>query len=601
MSTQDVLIPCRRFDVDVTIGAHDGLSVIEQLLLRGIAAGSSTVDHLANAFGVPPRLVLDCAIDLLGRGLIESLADGALAAHDTVLDVMGDPSTPRKDWYLNFQSGHLPDPQSIPLVQELVAGEVFLARRIPPVDRERLPMMPENADVPDIDEIPRGILLAAVTHAMRTRTQADPTSDLRDVVPRLPRNARIQQVHIRRSGPLGGPANHVSVRRMMLLAHISGEHRGDDTPPRIRVVGPSAIPRLVRSRIGSALDGLWFRGFGRGHSQFFDRISARISSPASEDADAVLAPHLSLARLDDALAMHAEPARKHDVLVEICDEVRPALEQLGNHIAAVDVVTGSAITFRTEALQALSDAQQQVVLACPWIRQLGRAADLQDAILGALRRGVNVVLVWGIDTKALDPSDPATAFIATTQRDARQWPGGLVLATHGAHSHAKVIAQDLDRVLVSSANYLNTDAAKPDREAGLLLRLLDDDCASLPAQSVLAWARRLLPDYLVQERCVDAPILLGRAERRAPFQLGTPILPPQTDLGHVGLDAWTRAWHRRRDELAETAELAQRAVVPVLDAQHRDLFVRAAATAKRRLAVASHRVTTHGLSEQLVT
>jgi hypothetical protein len=63
----------------------------------------------------------------------------------------------------------------------------------------------------------------------------------------------------------------------MLLAHISGEHRGDDAPPRIRIVGPSAIPNWVRNSIGSVLDGLWLRGFGRGQGQFFDRIAGRLS------------------------------------------------------------------------------------------------------------------------------------------------------------------------------------------------------------------------------------------------------------------------------------------------------------------------------------
>jgi hypothetical protein len=574
--------------------------VVEQLLLRGVAAGASTVDVLAEALELPQRLVLDAAIDLLARSLVETTPEGTLEVHATVAAAMGDPSLPKRDWFLGFQSAEIPDPQPIPLLQDLVAGEVFLARKLPPIDRVRLPVMPENSDVPDIDEIPRGVLLAAVTHAMRARADARPKDDLREVVPRLPRNARVLQVHLRRSGPAGGPASHVAVRRAMLLAHIEGESRGDHAPPRINVLGPGAVPRWVRRSIAFALDGLWMRGYGRGQDQFFDRVARRFSLPANPEAEAVHSPDQTIAKLDDLLSAQGDPAQRHDALLIACDEARPAVEHLASHVADAEVIAGPAALFREEALRALREAQQQVVLACPWIRQLGRAEDFQDALRGALQRGVNVVLVWGIDDSRLEASDPTTTFLTATEQDARGWPGAFVLASRGAHSHAKVIARDLDWVLVSSANFLNSDPAKQDREVGVRLSLASDDSVSLPAQSVLSWVRRMIPDYLVQERCVEAPLLLGRVERRVAFALGTPIMRPQMDLGEVGVAAWSAAWQGRRNELGEAAVLGRSAVVPVYDAQHRDLFVRAAATAKRRFGVASHRVTTHGLSDQVV-
>lgn len=388
---------------------------------------------------------------------------------------------------------------------------------------------------------------------------------------------------------------------MMILAHVEGEPRGDDEPPRINILGPAAVPRRVRKSIASALDGLWLRGFGRGQEQFFDRVARRFSLPTRLEAEAVHSPDQTLARLDELLSAEGDPVQAHAALLAACDEARPAIEQLASHVADAEVMVGPAALFREEALKALRDARQQVVFACPWIRQLGRAEDLQDAFRDALQRGVNVVVVWGIDESRLEASEPATAFLATTEQDARGWPGALILASRGAHSHAKVIAQDLDWVLVSSSNFLNSDPSKRDREVGVRLSLAADESVSLPAQTVLSWVRRLIPDYLVQERCVEAPLLLGRLERRVPFAFGTSIMSPQTELGDVGLGAWRAAWQTRRTELAEAVLLGREGVMPVFDAQHRDLFVRAAATAKRRFGVASHRVTTHGLSEQVVS
>jgi phosphatidylserine/phosphatidylglycerophosphate/cardiolipin synthase-like enzyme len=599
MTTVDALLPCRLFDVEVSLGAHDGLSVVEQFLLRAIATAATTVDELATAFALPQRLVLDTLIDLLGRGLVDTTDDGRLEAHASVLGAMGDPAQPKPEWFKRFQSANLPEPQVLHLVQDLVAGEVFRATRFPQTDRAGLPAMPESAFVPEIADIPRTTLLAAVTHALRDKGGADATrGGLREELARIPTGARVLEVHPRRAGPVGGPSSHIAFRRAMLPIQLIGEERGEDQPPRIAVTSPVTIPRWVRKSIASALDSLWHQGYGRGPGQFFERIESRLIQSPTADRDMLATPAEILRQFQASFSSSDAPEQQHLHRAVACDHARPALEYLASHACRARVVEGTAGTFRAEAIAALNAARQQVVLACPWLRELGRAVDMQEAVRGALQRGVNVVLVWGIRSDAHEEDD-AQPFLSQTEIESRSWPGALVLASKSAQSHAKAIIQDLDIVTVCSANFLNATATKRGREVGVQIMLGDGNRVSLPAQSVLTGLRRLIPDYIVQARCLQAPLVFGREEATAPFTIGPRILPPQLDIGEIGVHTWQTAWDATRDHLVAAAESARTAAEPIFDAQHRELFVWATATGARRIGIASHRVSPHGLSDQV--
>lgn len=595
MTTVDALLPCRLFDVEVSLGAHDGLSVLEQFLLRAIATETSTIDGLATAFALPQRLVLDTVIDLLGRGLVDVMGDGRLEAHASVVEAMGDPAQPTADWFKCFQSASLPEPQVLYLIQDLVAGEVFRATRFPRTERTGLPAMPENALVPEIADIPRATLLAAVTHALRDKGGADATmGGLKGDLPRMPPGVRVLEVHPLRAGP----SSHIDFRRAMLPVQIVGEDRGEDQPPRIAVTSPLTVPRWVRKSIASALDSLWHQGYGRGSGQFFDKLASRLTQLPTSDRDMLATPSDVLRRFQDAFSSGDTPEEQHIRRAAACDQARPALEHLAGHACHARIIQGTARTFREQAIAALKSAKQQVVLACPWLRELGRAADLQEAVRHALQRGINVVLVWGIDSKAQDASD-VLAFLSRTETESRGGPGALVLANRGAQSHAKAIVQDLDVVTVCSANFLNASATKRVREVGVQILLDGSDRVSLPAQAVLVGLRRLIPDYVVQARCLQAPLAFGREEATAAFALGPTILPPRLDIGELGVHPWQVAWDATRDQLVAAAESARTAAEPVFDAQHREFFVWAAATGARRIGVATHRVSPHGLSHQI--
>lgn len=598
--SQDALLACRRFSVEVTLGPHDGLTIIEQFVLRSILLGADRVESLVGVLGLPPRMLLDTSIDLLSRGLIDVAPDGPLEVHSSVKEAIGDPTLPRKDWYLVFQSADLPEPRLITLFQDLVAGEVFLARRLPILERQRLPMMPENADVPDLDEIPQGILLSAVTQALRSRAPVDPQGDLQGEVPVLPRDARVLRVRLRRSGPSGGPVSHVDTSRVLVPVQIQVRDRGDLEPPDVRILGPSLIPSRARRTIESTLTHLWLREFGRGPDQFFDRINKSLMVAADEDVAPLVDPNVAINHFDTMLTDSVKPPdQKHKELMLLDSAIGPTLEDLARQAAFSEVIAGTANQFRSAALEALENAKQQVVLACPWIRQIGRSAELQDALRNAIRRGLTIVLIWGIDRNPAPDLDPAWVFLRELELESRKTTGALLFSRRGAISHAKVIISDMDWALVSSCNFLNTDSDRRTREIGIRIRN-GDDGVPLPLQTVLAWTRRLLPDYRVRERCLDSPLLFNRTEARQPTPVGENILPPQLDLGTIGLQAWDSAWQRRRSEFGELHQLTRSAVVPIIDARHREILVHAISHANSRIGIVSHQVTIHGFSESIV-
>jgi len=280
-------------------------------------------------------------------------------------------------------------------------------------------------------------------------------------------------------------------------------------------------------------------------------------------------------------------------------ELWSSLEVLSGHGCESHVVSGTARAFLDAAFEALRDAKQQVLLCCPWVRKLGRSSELQAALKDAVRRGITVVLVWGIDRSPAPDVDPAWNFLRELERDARQQDGALLFAARGAESHAKLIVADMTWGLVSSCNFLNSDPDRNTKEVGVRISS-SGGAVPLPLQAMLSWARRLLPDYRIRERCLDAPLLFGMTEVRLAPPLGLTVLPPQTDLGAIGLQAWTAAWERRRSEFEAMRGPARLAVLPITDARHREILIDAVSRAQARIGIASHQVTIHGFSESLL-
>lgn len=598
MRLQAVLIPARRFEVEVLLGPHDGLSLVEQYILRSVALGARTIDSVAKTLGVPERIILDAIVDLLSRGLVDVSNGGALAAVERVSAAMGDPSAPTSDWFLAFQSARLHEPRTVSLVQDLVAGEVFSLSRVP-LDRERLPMMPMNQNIRAIDELPLGTLVSAVMNAMRkARRSADTASrdDLRDEP--LPKDARILGVRLARTAGGLGTSGTVAARGMSILAQVAVTSRGTDDPPRVAIVEPLGVPSHVRRSISSTLDDLWARDLGRGDGQFFARVETHTDSWDDEQVPRFASPEPMLERIASLIDSTSEDwTERHRELANLERQLRDTGEQLATFRATAQFVAGAPGVFRKAALDALGSANEQVILACPWIGQLGRDPEWIDAIRDAIERGVKVILVWGIKAGATHDDDPAWRALTKL---ALERPQGLVFAERGAGSHAKLIVRDASWALVTSCNYLNASADRRRRDVGAELRSVDGT-VPLALQSVLSWARQLIPDHSLRERCVDSPVLFGLRESRPDLPLVVESISlPNLLFGNVGIETWKRTWRARLVELGGLTTGPCSAVVPIFDAQHRDVLLHAIEQSRTRVLIESHRVSGFGLTRPVV-
>ncbi len=472
--------------------------------------------------------------------------------------------------------------------------------RIPPLERQRLPLMPENTTVPAPDELPAGVLLTAVTQAMRARRARDAAGSELQGDP-LPRDARILNVRVRRAKGPTNSGGHVGSQRLLLQSVINATERSEDEPPRVTILEPVGLPTLVRRRISSALDDLWMRGFGRGSGQFFQKIKVAGPSTEEDELAIVALPTAVIARMGALLASDApDPTTVHAEFAALEARARPAVELLAAYSAEPTLVSATAAGFQDAAIRALGTAKQQVVLACPWIGQLGNPGRIQEAFRSALERGTNVVLVWGIDTGP-PVVDASWRFLQRLADDTRPSSGSLIFASRGAGSHAKAIVCDLEWAVVSSCNFLNASGDRKTNELGVHLRSGPDGVVPLGLQAILAWIRRIIPDYRVQERCLDDPMLFGRSERRGSVLLDVqPVAPPNLLFGATGVATWRRACESRTSYVRGLAAAASGAAVPIHDGEHRELLVQAISAATKRLRINSHRVTTRGLSEPLV-
>lgn len=591
-ASQAVFLPCRRFEVEVLLGPHDGLTLVEQSVLRAAAAGAGTLEAIEQTLGLPPRMVLDVAVDLLSRGILEASGAG-FSVHEGLVAAIGDPEHPRPDWFLEFQSGSPPEPRRVSLIQDLVAGCVFSAPRTPPPDRRGLPTMPPG-DVAAVDEIPASTLLAAVTTAIRTQRRSQRTEDLHGDDP-LPGDARVLDVKLVRGG---GAASIVNVRGFQVQAMISVRPDDDGEPPRITMLEPQAMPSQVRRKIATALEHLWARGLGRGDGQFFDLVAtdSGVTVVQLESRAQAVSPHGAIQVFDVAVQdASSAPEERQRRLVDAERDARAALEALAPHSARAELIAGVARDFRKTAIEALASAKQQVVLACPWLGQLGRTGDLQDAIRDALGRNVVVVLAWGIDGST--PIDEGAGRFLASIKDV----GPLVLADRGCSSHAKIVACDLDWLVLSSSNFLNSAEDAGMREVGLRIRGPSDGSVPISIQTIVGWLRRSLPDFRLRPLVADDPALFAAKCARVPLIVDVPeISAPHVDLGELGINVWKNAWQERRVQLQELLGDAQRACVAVFNREHRDLLIAAIAGASQRLLLESHRVSSGGLSEYVV-
>ena len=613
MTVTEIAIPCRRFSLLVHFGPEEGLGVLEQYVLRAIAAGASGIRQLEVALQLPHRMVLDVCIDLLRGGYVSvDRGSGRLAVAPAALEAMGAPESPQKDWQRDLTSTAPPEPREYRLMQDLVSGSLFPAVAPPPKGR-RYPVAPVNLDVPRVEEIPKTDLMLAVALAVRSRQESPEAEDRGSEVERtryLRRHHVIDVTIPRRGGPTADPNGEVnSVRAQLIVAAHPRMTDGDEVPaPVFRIVGPTHLPAQIRRMIALGLTNLWESGVAREPEQFFAKLRFDEGDPA-EVAEGppltITSPAARLRNLKDLIIAADDRAREHEVITEADRSADAEITAVTGYAAQVEVVEGAA-AHHDLAMQALRTAQDQVVLACPWVGQLATNDDLRAALAEAVSRGVRIHLLWGV-TKQERHADAfkGGAWEFLSKFAPGKEAGCIYVADRPSGCHAKLIVRDLDWAVVTSCNFLNSARDRETQEVGVrvlarssrvdaLAKAKDGDWTLADRRPVVArsvietvdWARLVLPDYRLRRSISSDPVLFGRREDMSAVQLGGDVVAPDPS-NPLSVTFWKEAWSRRLREHQKRLDVVGVMALPVRDAEHRQLLLYALASANRRVVVAS--------------
>lgn len=564
-------VPCRMVTLKLQVGPEDGATTLEQLVIKAIGTGLSSVPQLAELFVTPYRVVMDVVVSLWGRGLLSiDLQSGGLHLSDAVRDTIGTSSDatavePKTEMYLYepITGGFFPEKEG-------------LARA--PYGTLRVPL---NENVRPSDLPPRE-LLAAVQSAMRRSGRG---SGYR---------RRILDVSF------GNP-----------LLHPPREVRWLNVPVQVRVDGDTE--RLAVSLVDA--DRRWttraqdrFRVFvaqladDQPQHSLIQKLRGRaaVTLLEPESAERLLADMAAQAERLCGLE-HAQTAQAQQRLARQARQLQDQSANLVRSRAAVTRVEraqGHAWVLR----DLLESAEKQVVVVTPSIRYPALSGLLHD-LDAALARGVRLVLCWG---RAVDDTLPPEVRTALAELE-RSHGSRLVLGQESSRTAACVVVQDNRRAFVGSHSALEVvDGSGAGPALGVLIEPSPHGPGAPEAvRDLLLWARDTVFPWRTTEPVLtrdDAFSPLAEDDGPAvpsPDDLPLPD-PPEDDTPELRR-IWADSWREHHAALAAAVRQATEetpSVDLVRDGTHEDLLWQALHGAVRRLVVADDRLTPHGASER---
>ncbi|MFF0609797.1 hypothetical protein ACFYUD_14140 [Nocardia tengchongensis] len=619
-----IYVPCATVEVRVRLGYQETLTSVEQIVLRAVHAGAATLDELCHCLGINRRLTLDAVQDLWRTGylhLIKSYAglevsrEVARRIEARTLDQMesAETLTDVREVMIDKLSGHV-----MPLAKPF-HDNLGTARRnfaVPVINQPTRP-----------GEIPKHELLGAIERGLANEENE--------------RNAGT------------GPAD--TRRRRALGAYLNNTHPGPTgvrwIPLDIQVATDPDTDQLIVSVVGNRLPE---RHRYEASRQLTHLVARRPLEPFSQTLRAHAAPGLisapSIARAIDRLRDQTATAatipagRRSDWHGELAANYRQLgglIDEQAHAEAAARIVTGPA---HTDELRRLieKEARDQLVLVCPWI-----GYDALNALLPSLRialkRGVQVVILWGIDyngklddreagllyqlalhcgARILGPlTDDAAADGGHTPKRDNNQTGSLIapwllVPDSAARTHAKLAIADDHTALVTSWNILSKPV--PKAEMGVLISTPEGapDRGSDSIRAILRWARSTV-GYEMSRLMLVAEHDFTRTAVRAgpddpqhnPTGWAMPRFTPapeapgegQDDNSRAAAQHWSDAWRHVVEHAAREVDMRTHPPVNVvLDAAHQLLLWEALRTARNRLVITSDQLSSRVVDDNLI-
>ncbi len=583
-ATVEIFVPCRVFRVKTRMGPVEALSPIAELLIRAVHEGIVEFHKLSALFSLGDRVMLDLVFDLWRdghlvidtfRGLVALTAPTARLAASHRLD-LAQPSGIREE--------------SREVMQERLTGMVLSTRHSAFLGDAGQDCRMDVVDFDDgVSQVRDDDLVAAVRDDLRR------TDDRRVAEGDKVLSARLTRASLREAG---------KTMWLPLLVRVERDAELDEV--QVDVLPSRPLSLTTRREMGRRLASFCER---RPKSPFVQRL---LSSAATRPVGA---------------AAPEQAARELLGLAQACAAVAP--DQRGEHHGRLDeladVVAGDVadrrganadraviVTDEHDALlcDMLARAERQVVIVSPWIRE-APVRSLYAALEGALERGVQVFLLWGIKRVAgdIDDRDKGDARLEDTVIRLllslhRTYPANFHFSKRSTATHAKLAVQDDRRALVTSYNLLSRPARSSAEELGVLLTATPRPQRCGVIERLLRWARDEYPEYAASrqiyvqaEDFTDDDDALRRSDAEE-LVWARPALPGDgTNLADDGellasaVRVWQAGWVGLARRLGAALDGGQRqAVGLVTDGEHRLALRDALGTPCRRLVIASHRI-----------
>ncbi len=575
-SGSEVYLPCEVIGIKVRLGPNEALSPIESIFLRFVHAGVHEFGQLAALLEIGNRPVLDLVFDLWQRGyLVLDLARGRVMLSEDLNRFV------EEDRLQELRGAEAAD-ETCDVMLERLTGHCMKVsgQKNPPVDSQRIVPIPqigiERQDVSksELIEIVRQIFegenLSPAAASGRSRKVLD--------------------------AKLGLPFLREVRELRWLPLDVDCTIHPDSGRLAVEVLDSGILTASARRDIGERLSLLAEEA---PDAPFFDHLlrQARRETRQEEVGFDETFSHLQgrIDRLTD-LAPGLESAH-HGQLSEVADEAESALQQRLD--SQIGFRAFKRDTHLELALELIRDARRQLVLVSPFIALQGMEPFLKP-LEEALRRGVQVFVLWGISLHDKLPRDAGEAL-----RDlAGRYPSRFFYSTRSSLTHAKTLICDQRCALITSMNLLAPSGAgtaelgirlaspSPHRPSTVLFELLQWSCRTFPDFRVKSAMLRTKEDFLVGE----APYSNGSLSPHAPapepaLNLGRPAPPASSvendELARARTEFWRRSWLEYSSSLRRCAQAAAVSGRIRVNAQHRDLLWKSLRTAGHRLLLAS--------------
>ncbi|WP_083733391.1 hypothetical protein, partial [Actinomadura sp. CNU-125] len=560
-NTVELAIPCRLVALKVLLGPESGLTTLEDLVARAIAADRTTVEQQVDLFGLPERIIVDVVHSLWSKGHVLvrfdtgelDLTDGA--RESLMAGGLRDVSTKQETRRFLF---------------EPVTGQIFPEHRGDRRSREGSLELPAHHGVTEAD-LSASDLLEAVQSAVRyDRRTAGFRDNVLDVgfgspVLRPPEELRWLSVHVTAS--INAQTDRLVVRL------VDDDH----------MWGSRARQRMAE-HLMNLVDEQPDHEFVR---KFKGQADHALTPP--ETLQTLLADMSRIvARLPDVEvgAAGGDQVKLRDLATTIGERIADAERAR----ASVTLIEGTA-GYKWAVEDLIGAARNQLVISSPLIyyHALNECLPL---LRERLEKGVGLVVLWGRSS-----SDALDAPVRTALNELKTGrPAQVLFEERSTQTDACMVIQDGRRALFGARSPLATEKKGDKGELGVLVEPAPDGPPTPRCiAEALLWARKNYPfagnGARIEIRPDDLDGIAGRPPRPELAEHLPELDTANADAASVKL--WAESWAEYHAALlAAIRRVTDRnpSVELVRDSAHRDLIASALTTRSDRLVITDDRI-----------